>query len=314
MDDLLTEVRKIPSYPKVYALGHYAIADLFQGPVLVEEKVDGSQFSFAKLHGRLVMRSKGAEVYNEDLGGSLGEGNGMFKPAVEYVESVKHLIPEGLIYRAEFLAKPKHNTLCYGAVPKNGLVLFDIERASDYTFFSPEGRAQGAEALGIDAIPFHGELEVHDPERIRELMDQESFLGGCKIEGLVFKNHRIFGRDGKFLAGKFVSESFKEVHGKEWKRSNPSGKDIRESLAERYCAEGRWAKAVQHLRERGELEGSPRDIGPLLKEIAIDLRTEEEEAIKEALFKWAFPTIQRGSTRGFAEWYKNRLMESQFDG
>lgn len=34
------------SYPSTFALGHRAIADLLLDPVLVEEKVDGSQFSF----------------------------------------------------------------------------------------------------------------------------------------------------------------------------------------------------------------------------------------------------------------------------
>ena len=31
---------KLPSYPKVYAVGHAAIPDLFDGPVIVEEKVE----------------------------------------------------------------------------------------------------------------------------------------------------------------------------------------------------------------------------------------------------------------------------------
>jgi hypothetical protein len=34
------------SYSSIYALGHKALAELFMEPVLIEEKVDGSQFSF----------------------------------------------------------------------------------------------------------------------------------------------------------------------------------------------------------------------------------------------------------------------------
>lgn len=33
------------SYPSIYALGHRAIVDLLKGPVFIEEKIDGSQFS-----------------------------------------------------------------------------------------------------------------------------------------------------------------------------------------------------------------------------------------------------------------------------
>lgn len=35
------------SYPSIYAIGHKELDELFDDPVLVEEKVDGSQFSFS---------------------------------------------------------------------------------------------------------------------------------------------------------------------------------------------------------------------------------------------------------------------------
>ncbi len=34
------------SYPKIYGLGHKAITELLSDNVMVEEKIDGSQFSF----------------------------------------------------------------------------------------------------------------------------------------------------------------------------------------------------------------------------------------------------------------------------
>ena len=49
------------SYPKVYALGHPATKDIFSGEVLVEEKIDGSQFSFGVIDGVLRTRSKSCE-------------------------------------------------------------------------------------------------------------------------------------------------------------------------------------------------------------------------------------------------------------
>lgn len=36
------------SYPKIWNVGHAAVATMFDHPVLVEEKVDGSQFSFGR--------------------------------------------------------------------------------------------------------------------------------------------------------------------------------------------------------------------------------------------------------------------------
>ena len=43
---ILAILNQISSYPKIYSLGHAAILDLLDGRVIVEEKVDGSQFSF----------------------------------------------------------------------------------------------------------------------------------------------------------------------------------------------------------------------------------------------------------------------------
>lgn len=36
------------SYPKVWALGHRETKDIFVSDVIIEEKVDGSQFNFGR--------------------------------------------------------------------------------------------------------------------------------------------------------------------------------------------------------------------------------------------------------------------------
>ena len=41
----------LTSYPKVYQLGHKAVLDIFSGPVVIQEKIDGSQFSFGLVGG-----------------------------------------------------------------------------------------------------------------------------------------------------------------------------------------------------------------------------------------------------------------------
>lgn len=48
---------QLRSYPKVYNFGHRAIVDLMDGPVVVQEKVDGSQFSAGVIDGKLHCRS-----------------------------------------------------------------------------------------------------------------------------------------------------------------------------------------------------------------------------------------------------------------
>jgi hypothetical protein len=79
-------------------------------------------------------------------------------------------------------------------------------------------------------------------------------------------------------------------------------------------ANGRWEKAVERLRDAGKLEGSPRDIGALIKEVPADVLEECEHEIRDILFRHFWPQISRGITAGLAEWYKEQLTQAQFQG
>jgi hypothetical protein len=236
--------------------------------------------------------------------------NNMFMPAIRYVESIAERIEDGFVFRAEFLSKPKHNTLAYDRVPTNNLMLFDVEQGES-NFLDRAHVDLWAQQLGIERVPYI-KLRQYDVPTILKTIDFPSVLGGSKMEGLVFKNYKRFGRDGKALMGKHVSEAFKEVHQKDWKERNPSGVDIIGILEGSLRTPARWDKAVQHLAERGELQHAPQDIGPLMKEVTADVLAEEEAYIKDQLFKWAWPKLARGVGRGLPQWYKDKLMESQF--
>lgn len=297
------------SYPSIYALGHRYVTDLLLDPVLVEEKIDGSQFSFGVFQGYegrfLRARSKGCEL-------NIIAPDNMFKRGVEAVQSIQDRLTVGWTYRAEYLAKPKHNTLAYDRIPKNHLMLFDINPGHE-TYLSYDEKVREADRLGLEVVPqlFYGKIE--DVQHFRSLLDGMSCLGGQKIEGVVIKNYSRFGLDKKVLLGKFVSEAFKEVHAREWKASNPTQGDILAQLIRSLKSDARWHKAVQHLRERGEIEDCPRDIGKLMKEVPVDVEGEEGEYIKEKLFDWAWPHVKRGIIGGLPEWYKEQLLKKQFD-
>jgi hypothetical protein len=66
------------------------------------------------------------------------------------------------------------------------------------------------------------------------------------------------------------------------------------------------------MRDDGTLTDSPKDIGNLIKATVEDVKKEEEEAIKETLFKYFWPNIARGLTHGLPEWYKTKLLENAF--
>lgn len=295
------------SYPKIYNLGHAYLKDLLADDVIVQEKVDGSQFSFGVFNGELMCKSKSVTIM---LGNEQSEG--MFKRGIDHVRSIQHLLKEGYTYRGEYLQKPKHNVNAYDRIPTGHIILFDINSGQE-TYLTYQDVQQEGARIGLEVVPLLYEGRITDPTQLLSLLDGTSVLGGAKIEGFVIKNYKRFGIDGKALMGKHVSEQFKEVHKKEWGESNPGAKDIVALLGEKYRSEARWHKAIQHLKERGELTDSPKDIGALLKEINMDVRTECADEIKQQLFDYAWNHIARKIIAGFPEWYKHQLMNKQFD-
>ena len=77
-----------------------------------------------------------------------------------------------------------------------------------------------------------------------------------------------------------------------------------------FKSEARWQKAIIHLKEKGILENSPKDIGKLILEIQKDIKEEEQEDIKNYLYKFIIKDILRKSTQGFPEWYKEQLLNN----
>ena len=315
------------SYPSIFAVGHKAVSDLLTDIVSVEEKIDGSQIQlgafvlpeaarratltcvseypgFEGVEVALLCRSKGAQL-------QMLAPEKMFQKAVDTVIALGPKLRPNWTYAGEFLSKPRHNALIYERVPRQHIIIFDVKTGNE-SYLSWEDKAAEAERLGLETVPrlYHGKLD--SSEILRALLDTVSVLGGQKIEGVVLKNHERFGIDKKVLMAKFVSEAFKEVHAAEWKTSNPTQGDVIQLLIAKYRTPARWAKAVQHLREVGKLEGSPRDIGLLMREVPEDIEKECKEEILRELWMWAWPKVRRGTAAGLAEWYKDELLKSAF--
>jgi len=300
----------IPGYPKVYAIGKTEILDLFKEPCVIEEKIDGSQFSFMKKDGVLYCRTH-KQMLDMDT------PEKMFTPAVETVKRLENLLVAEWVYRGEAVCKPKHNVLAYDRVPPGFIILYDIEtryaKIGPPAFLSTEAKHDEANRLGLMVVPqlaFRGTMT--SVEEMSGLLETWSCLGGQKIEGFVAKNYQRRTADGKVMMGKYVSERFKEVHNQQWKVTGNKG--IRDEIGDKLRSEARWDKAVQHLRERGELLDEPKDIGALIKEVCQDVFEEEGELIKTQLLKWAKKKITQRLTAGLAEWYKQRLAARAFGG
>jgi hypothetical protein len=294
-------------FPKAWSGGHRNVGRIWDGPVEITEKIDGSQIGFGWMKGELYVRSKNHQIHE----GS----NTMFTEGYEHISRIAPLLPDNVMFYGEYLKKPKHNTLEYGSVPRNHIALFGIIR-DDGTAVEDHGLlVDWAKKLDIGWVPLLDYCEINTPEQLLDYMGLESYLGGPHIEGVVIKNYAhdivIGGEWCPFIQMKHVSEAFKEKHIKGWKKSNNPGKF--QTLKEAYRSEARWKKAMQSLRDDGTLSESPRDIGPLLKYINQDIIEEEQENIKEALWNIFRKEILRHATMGFPEWYKEELLKMSFE-
>jgi hypothetical protein len=293
----------IPSYPKILTLGSVYTERALTGEVVIQEKIDGSQFSFGlNEDNELIMRTHHSQIV-------FGNVPKMFQSAVDYLLSIENKIKEryspDTYFYCEYLQKPKHNTLSYDKIPLNHLVLYDILEYNQWG--SIDMLALAARILDIDLVPELCRGETNK-EQLQEFLNTDSYLGKEKIEGVVIKNyseHILIGGNVYPLFTKFVQKSFKERNSKEWSKDKDELKEYLES----FNNTARWQKAIIHADELGCLTHTPKDIGMLIKNINQDVIDEEEENIKRYLFKYYWKNISHNCTRGFAEWYKLQLLE-----
>ena len=302
---------KTAAFPKILHIGDKQILDLFETEVEITEKIDGSQFGFGKTpDGELVIRSKGREI-------TLNTSDKLFFPAITYVNSIADKIPNGWFFYGETLCQPRHSTLAYDRVPKNHIALFGVYDSEQRVFHNYDSILHFAELFDIDAVPLLFRGETSAVNVLEMVKDTPSYLGGQNVEGVVVKAYKPWMFLGQIpltvMSGKYVTEEFKEVHTKDWSKLN-TGKGNFEVLKENYRTEARWRKAIQHLRERGELTGTPKDIGALIKETRVDIETEEKENIKDVLWAIYKEDILKYSVFGLAQFYKEELVKGEVNG
>lgn len=283
----------IKGYPKIIHFGSRGTEELFKSDVVVQEKIDGSQFRFVKLDGKLHFFSRGGEKQEKD---------GLFGPAMTAVEAIADGLTEGLVVCGEAVAKPKHNIVAYCRVPAGNVAVFDVYDLHYERWWAPDDVQALAAYHGLETVEtfFQGRLE--SVEQLKQWQEGTSALGGVK-EGIVIKNYE------KEIFVKLVAEQFLEIKGApKGPKPKAEGFDaFLETLANKYGGEARRHKAYQHLRDEGLLDFSTKDIGLLIKEIYKDIEEECSDELKQELYERALPKILKHVGPGMAMWYKTRL-------
>ena len=173
--------------------------------------------------------------------------------------------------------------------------------------------------FGLQVVPllWSGDGKDFTNEVRDELLKSKSVLGhGAgydRVEGIVVKNYdRIFeygeghSLHGHFESTKHVNESFKEKN----HDVNPNRTNKWEELKANYKTDARLQKAIQHLKERGELTGELSDLRLLIPEVHKDITEEEKEGIKDALWKIFSKELLVNTSKGMPEYYKKYLEEN----
>ena len=289
--------------PKVKALGqdrsHQALS--MAGSYRIDEKIDGSQFTFGKnTDGQVWARSKTRylDLVNPDK---------MFAQGVaEVLKAEARLVP-GWTYVGEYLQKAKHNVLCYSRVPLNHVVVFDV--VDNDGLFLPYHQLVEHVAFLKAFEPVACQADVNWATvvgfiaSVNEPIDR-SQLGGVS-EGIVIKaGDHVSTR----IIAKIVADRFHEVKTDRTERSqkNPDN-DLGIALANKYCPAARFQKAVQRLRENGQASGDMTDIPKLRAELVSDLEGECMELIKDELYKKFRKGILQNSLKPLADWYTQLL-------
>ncbi len=289
---------ELSNYSKIHQMYHREVHRMKGHQVVVQEKINGSQISFGCKDGELFVRSKNKMV-------NLDAPDNMFGPAVAVLKTKN--LPDGYVFRGEYLKTPKHNVLAYERIPKDHIIIYDIELGDgSNNYLKPDEVNHITSREGFEVVPTFSTseslFEHMDQDLIDSLMKNTSILGGQLIEGIVIKCYDLFDSRDKTLMCKYVRPEFKEMH----TGMKSHRKDIIMEIGSRLAVSARFEKAVQHLRDEGLLVDEPKDIGILIRELNRDFEEHVDE-IKSLLYANFRKEILRVANRGFAEWYKEKL-------
>lgn len=284
------------SYPPVMIWGKVGSETVLNGPIFVQERLDGSQFRASWTNGEVEFASTRAKI--DPL-----MPPKMFREAVEHFSPFP--MPDITIFGV-VMNGPKHNVLTYGRKPTNGFILCDA--FTDH-WFDYEELTELAAQLRVDIVPVLALLDAPTVEEVEsDWFSTESYLGG-QIGGVVFKNYETRYVHYGALVPTFVKRvrpGFQEKNS----RANPSKRNSVDELVAQFLSnEAVWRKAIQRLRDDGKEVFAVQDIPVLCREVTQDVLAENEEDVKDILWNLVKKDIARVALKGFAEWYKDNLRE-----
>lgn len=196
--------------------------ELLDGPVVIEEKVDGANLGFSvDEHGTLRAQNRGTFL---DLGNLQGQWKPLRRWLAEHGESITDaLFPDLMLFGEWCYAK---HSVRYTLLP-DWFLAFDVYDRAEGVFWSTARRDALVRALGLCRVPELGRGR-HDLKSLRALLDRSALTEG-PAEGLYVRSEddvRLWSR------AKLVRPEFVQAIEEHWSRRAIEPNALREDREE----------------------------------------------------------------------------------
>lgn len=253
------------TYEKIHRLGKEETDGILDGPVHIQEKIDGANLQVWMEDGVIHVGSRNNDVTLREDG---------FNGAVAYIqnhEGIKKFFEETPTWRlyGEWLVR---HTILYKETAYNKFYLFDIH---DGTEFLPTTYVNAvAEKYGIEKPHYYGEMLVTDLEQLKALVGK-SMLGE-KGEGVVIKRPDFKNKFGDIVYAKMVSYEFMEDNAITFGGNNKFSKVYQEMyIVNKYMTLARVNKICNKIQSEMDVRLDMQHVPRVMNTAYHDLITEE---------------------------------------
>lgn len=189
-------------YSKIYRVGHDETKDIFldgEDEIIIEEKIDGGNFRFMILDGKIIIGSRTQQLTSNE--GEDTNMNKMFLRCSNYVrEQIKDTKDIGtMIFYGENCIK---HTLNYNFEEMPPFLGFDIYQEGVYLDY--DIKVALFKKLNLNVVPLLKRCKAKEIDKIDDNIIPKSQFAQTSAEGVVFKNYN------KQIFAKYVSDKFKE--------------------------------------------------------------------------------------------------------
>ena len=230
---------KWKKYIKIKALGTLETEGIFDGKVVVQEKVDGANFSFFVEDNKLTFASRNMVMVDKK---NAGNWKAML-PVTEAFNQHKDKFNPNYLYVGESTQK---HTISYDLIP--GFIGYDIWNEETESFLYWKDSKVIFESLGLEFIHVHFERDGSEiiMEELEECIKDSAYKEG-ESEGVVIKNYN------KQIFAKIVTDDFKEQNRAVFKGTNQPPKEGNStiSIASTYSTDARIEKIIHKLVDEG---------------------------------------------------------------